>query len=231
MSGWPTAVSFTDVCETCHGNEASDEAEVGQVVGIDGGCWVDLQTVVALAGVFKQTVHGVQHLVRQEEEPFPAHTHQGDVITHNRPILPQTLGTKQTCLPSSTQTKLIVKNFFCFVFLNVEFYIFGSVWYLSKYSEAAVSHRTKLSSSGSVHCSHTRQSSCRPYQTSDKRRKVNQVSVLMRFLRAKSINGWCLFNWVCVVPCKTSVVQSLLASEDDIQTPPQIIRLKVHDLQ
>lgn len=75
MSGWPADVSFTDVCVTCHGDEASDEAEVGQVVGIDGGCWVDLQTVVALAGVFKQTVHGVQHLVRQEEEPLPAHTH------------------------------------------------------------------------------------------------------------------------------------------------------------
>lgn len=43
------------------------------------------------------------------------------------------------------------------------------------------------------------------------------------------MNGWCVC--VCVVPCKASIVQSLLAPEDYVQTPPQIIRLKVHDLQ
>jgi len=68
------------VCVSYHGDEASDEAEVGQVVRVDGGCRVDLQTVVALAGVFKQTVHGVQHLVRQEEEPFPACTHTLQIV-------------------------------------------------------------------------------------------------------------------------------------------------------
>lgn len=54
-----------------HGNEASDEAEVCEVVGVDGGGRVDLQTVVVLASVFKQTVHGVQDLVGQQEEPLP----------------------------------------------------------------------------------------------------------------------------------------------------------------
>lgn len=58
--------------EAHHGDEASDEAEVCEVVGIDGRGRVDLQTVVVLAGVFKQTVHGVQHLVGQQEEPLPA---------------------------------------------------------------------------------------------------------------------------------------------------------------
>lgn len=58
--------------KTHHGDEASNEAEVREVVGVDGGGRVDLQTVVVLAGVLKQTVHGVQHLVRQQEEPFPA---------------------------------------------------------------------------------------------------------------------------------------------------------------
>ncbi len=42
------------------------------MVRVDGGGRVDLQTVVVLAGVFEQTVHGVQHLVGQQEEPLPA---------------------------------------------------------------------------------------------------------------------------------------------------------------
>lgn len=42
------------------------------MVGVDGRGWVDLQAVVALAGVLKQTVHGVQDLVGQQEEPFSA---------------------------------------------------------------------------------------------------------------------------------------------------------------
>lgn len=58
--------------EAHHGDEASDEAEVREVVGVDGGGRVDLQTVVVFAGVFEQTVHGVQHLVGQQEEPLPA---------------------------------------------------------------------------------------------------------------------------------------------------------------
>lgn len=63
----------TDFKETTHhGNEASDEAEIGEVVGVDGGGGVDLQTVVVLAGVFKQTVHGVENLMGQQEEPLPA---------------------------------------------------------------------------------------------------------------------------------------------------------------
>lgn len=54
----------------CHSDEASYEAEVGQMVRVDGGRWVDLQTVVTLSRVFEQTVHGVQHLVGQKEEPL-----------------------------------------------------------------------------------------------------------------------------------------------------------------
>lgn len=60
------------MCVPHHGDEASDEAEVGEVVGVDGGGRVDLQTVVVLAGVLEQTVHGVQDLVGQQEEPLPA---------------------------------------------------------------------------------------------------------------------------------------------------------------
>lgn len=54
-----------------HGDEAADEAEVGEVVGVDGGGGVDLQAVVVLARVLEEAVHGVEHLVGQEEEPLP----------------------------------------------------------------------------------------------------------------------------------------------------------------
>lgn len=42
------------------------------MVGVDGGGRVDLQTVVVFAGVLEETVHGVEHLMGQQEEPFPA---------------------------------------------------------------------------------------------------------------------------------------------------------------
>lgn len=38
---------------TYHGNESANEAEVGEVVGVDGGGGVDLQAVIVLPGVFK----------------------------------------------------------------------------------------------------------------------------------------------------------------------------------
>lgn len=54
-----------------HGDEAADEAEVGEVVGVDGGGGVDLQAVVVLARVLEEAVHGVEHLMGQQEEPLP----------------------------------------------------------------------------------------------------------------------------------------------------------------
>lgn len=45
------------------------------MIGVDGGCRVDLQTVVTLARIFKQTVHRVQHLMRKKKEPLPENTH------------------------------------------------------------------------------------------------------------------------------------------------------------
>lgn len=55
-----------------HGNEAPDELEVLEVVRVDEGGGVYLQTVVIFAGVFKQAVHRIQNLVGQQEEPLPA---------------------------------------------------------------------------------------------------------------------------------------------------------------
>lgn len=64
---WPQAISGAH-----HGDEAADEAEVREVVGVDGGSRVDLQAVVVFAGVLEEAVHGVEHLMGQQEEPFPA---------------------------------------------------------------------------------------------------------------------------------------------------------------
>lgn len=54
-----------------HGNEPADEAEIGEVVRVDGGSRVDLQAVIVLPGILEETVHGVEHLMGQEEEPLP----------------------------------------------------------------------------------------------------------------------------------------------------------------
>ena len=40
----------------------TDELEVMKMIGVDIGGGVDLQRVVVLVRVLKQTVHGVQHL-------------------------------------------------------------------------------------------------------------------------------------------------------------------------
>lgn len=66
------------------------------MVGVDGGRGVDLQAVVALARVLEQAVHGVQHLVREQEKPFSGRKRaevtpgtRGDVsLTHTAPCPP-----------------------------------------------------------------------------------------------------------------------------------------------
>lgn len=67
---------------TNHGNEASDELEILEVVRVDVGSRVDLKTVVIFTSVFKQAVHGVQNLMGQKEEPLPVR--QDAALHHNR---------------------------------------------------------------------------------------------------------------------------------------------------
>jgi hypothetical protein len=55
-----------------HGDKSAYKPEVHQMVRIDTGRWVDLQTVVIVAGILKQTVHRVQHIMGQVEKPFSA---------------------------------------------------------------------------------------------------------------------------------------------------------------
>lgn len=88
LVGWSDAITFTSntavtLCQrinkrcTYHGNEATNELKVLEVIRVDVGRRVDLQTVVVLASVLKQTVHGVQHLMREQEKPFPESTTTG----------------------------------------------------------------------------------------------------------------------------------------------------------
>ena len=49
-------------------DDSSDELEVVQVLGIDSGVGVDLECVVVVGRVLEETVEGVEHFVRQEEE-------------------------------------------------------------------------------------------------------------------------------------------------------------------
>lgn len=54
--------------EDCKTNHTTNELEVVKMFGVDTGVRVDLQSVVIVRGVFKQTVEGVEHLVRQQVE-------------------------------------------------------------------------------------------------------------------------------------------------------------------
>lgn len=54
-----------------HGDEPPDKLKVVQVIRIDIGRGIDLKAVVVLVGVLEETIHGVQHLVGQQEKPFP----------------------------------------------------------------------------------------------------------------------------------------------------------------
>lgn len=44
---------------TNHGNEAAYKLEIFEVIRVDVGGWVDLETVVIFTSIFKQAVHGV----------------------------------------------------------------------------------------------------------------------------------------------------------------------------
>lgn len=69
---------------TNHGNEASYKLEIFEVVRIDVGGRIYLETVVIFTSIFKQAVHGVQNLMRQEEEPLPG---EEDNTNEKRTIL------------------------------------------------------------------------------------------------------------------------------------------------
>ena len=59
---------------THHSNDSPHKLEVGEMLRVDPRGGVDLEGVAVLTGILKQTVHGVQHLVGQVEEPLPRRT-------------------------------------------------------------------------------------------------------------------------------------------------------------
>ena len=58
---------------------ATDELEVVQVLGVDAGRRVNLEGIVVVRRVLEQTVEGVEHLVREQEEEFPVR-HTSELI-------------------------------------------------------------------------------------------------------------------------------------------------------
>jgi len=54
-----------------HCNEPPDELEILQMIWIDVRGWVNLQAVIVLIGVFKKTVHWIEHFMGQEKKPLP----------------------------------------------------------------------------------------------------------------------------------------------------------------
>jgi len=51
---------------------SSDEFKVAQVIRVDTRSWVNLEGVVVMGGVFKQSIARIEDLVGEEEEPLSA---------------------------------------------------------------------------------------------------------------------------------------------------------------
>jgi hypothetical protein len=53
-------------------DNATNELEVSEMLRVDTGVWVDLEGVVVVSRVLEQTVEGVEHFVRKQEEELSA---------------------------------------------------------------------------------------------------------------------------------------------------------------
>jgi hypothetical protein len=53
-------------------NHPPNELEVVEMLRIDARVRVDLEGIVVVGGVFKETVEGVEHFMGEEEEEFSA---------------------------------------------------------------------------------------------------------------------------------------------------------------
>lgn len=51
-------------------DNAANELEVVEMFGVDTRMRVDLESVIVVGRIFKQTVKRVKHLVREQEEKF-----------------------------------------------------------------------------------------------------------------------------------------------------------------
>ena len=55
-------------------HDTTNELEVVQVLRVDTGVGVDLESVVVMCRIFKQTIEGIKHLVGKQEEEFSGET-------------------------------------------------------------------------------------------------------------------------------------------------------------
>lgn len=56
--------------ENGQANHSADELEVIEMFGIDTRVGINLQGIIIVGGVFEQTVEGIEHFVREQEEEF-----------------------------------------------------------------------------------------------------------------------------------------------------------------
>ena len=64
---------------------SSDELEVVQMLWIDTGSRIDLESIVVVGGVLEQAVEWIEHLVGQQEEEFSTTVSAYDHISKSGP--------------------------------------------------------------------------------------------------------------------------------------------------
>ena len=55
-------------------DNSPDELEIVQVLRVNAGMGIDLQSVIIVGGIFKETVERIEHFVRKKEEEFTIFT-------------------------------------------------------------------------------------------------------------------------------------------------------------
>lgn len=57
--------------ENGHSDNATDELEIRKMFGVDVRGGVDLEGVAVHGRIGEETIGGIEHVVRKQEEPFP----------------------------------------------------------------------------------------------------------------------------------------------------------------
>ena len=60
--------------ENRQSDNSANKFEVVQMLGVDTRVRIDLKGVIIVCGVFKETIKGIEHFVREEEEVFTGTT-------------------------------------------------------------------------------------------------------------------------------------------------------------
>ena len=56
----------------CEPEASANKLEVAQMIRIDARGGIDLERVIIMGGIFKETIAWIEDLVREKEEPFSA---------------------------------------------------------------------------------------------------------------------------------------------------------------